>query len=103
MYYIVYGLLYTFSLLPLSVLYRFSDLASFILHRVMKYRKNVVMDNLSIAFPEKTLEERKKIASEFYRNFTDTFIESIKLISMSKKQVIKRSLCDFELLNKLIE
>ncbi|HZI53610.1 MAG TPA: lysophospholipid acyltransferase family protein [Chitinophagaceae bacterium] len=103
MYYIVYGLLYTFSLLPLRVLYLISDFAFFILYRVMKYRKNVVMDNLGIAFPEKTIEERKKIAKEFYLNFTDTFIELLKMISMSKKQIIKRSLCDFELLNKLIE
>jgi len=103
MYYIVYGLLYTFSLLPLRVLYLFSDLTFFIMYRLMKYRKDVVMGNLGIAFPEKTMEERKKIAREFYLNFTDTFIESIKLISISKKQVLKRSLCDFEHINKLID
>jgi len=103
MYYIVYGLLYALSLLPLRVLYLFSSLACVILSRVMQYRKDVVMDNLGIAFPEKSLEERKKIAGEFYLNFTDTFIELLKMVSMSKRQIIKRSLCDFELLNKLIE
>ena len=37
------------------------------------------MNNLLIAFPEKTEKERLKIAKQFYLNFVDTFIESIKL------------------------
>ncbi len=41
------------------------------------------MDNLLQAFPEKTDEERKKIAKQFYVNFTDNFIEVIKLVSAS--------------------
>jgi KDO2-lipid IV(A) lauroyltransferase len=103
MYYIVYGLLYSFSLLPLPVLYLFSDFAFFIMYRVQKYRLDVVMGNLAIAFPEKTIEERKKIAKDFYLNFTDTFIETIKMISISKKQLLKRSNCDVDLINELIE
>ena len=61
------------------------------------------MNNLAIAFPEKTLEERKKIAREFYLNFTDTFIESLKMISISKKNVESRSDCQFEYINELID
>ena len=103
MYYIVYGLLYTFSLLPLRVLYLFSDFAWFIIYRLMKYRMDIVMNNLAIAFPEKTIAERKKIAKQFYLNFTDTFIESIKMISISKKEVLSRGHCDFELINELVD
>ncbi|MFC0776075.1 lysophospholipid acyltransferase family protein [Terrimonas alba] len=103
LYYIVYGFLYTLSLLPLRVLYLLSDFAFFILYRIMKYRQGVVLNNLAIAFPEKSLQERQKIAKEFYLNFTDTFIESIKMISISKKEVLKRSHCDFEHINKLID
>ena len=103
MYYIVYGLLYTFSLLPLRVLYLVSDLAYFILYYVAGYRQELVLNNLLIAFPEKSGEERKKIAKQFYLNFTDTFIESIKMISISKDEVVRRSHCDFELINQLID
>ncbi|MGZ8557763.1 MAG: lysophospholipid acyltransferase family protein [Chitinophagaceae bacterium] len=103
MYYIVYGLLYTFSLLPLRVLYLFSDVAYFILYYVAGYREELVLNNLLIAFPEKSGEDRKKIAKQFYLNFTDTFIESIKLISISKKEVFKRSQCDFKLINELVD
>ena len=103
MYYIVYGFLYIFSLLPLSVLFLFSDLAYFILYYVAGYRKELVASNLLIAFPEKTEEERKKIAKQFYLNFTDTFMETIKMISISRKELERRSHPDFQYVNELIE
>ena len=103
MYYIVYGFLYLLSLLPLRALYLLSDFAWFIIYRILRYRNEVVLANLAIAFPEKIQAERNQIAREFYLNFTDTFIESIKMISISEKEIHKRSRCDFELINQLIE
>ena len=89
MYYVVYALLYAFSLLPLKVLYLFSDLAFVLLFHVFGYRKKVVYGNLAIAFPNKTEAERRQIAKKFYRNFTDNFIETLKLISASPAFVDK--------------
>ena len=102
MYYIVYGFLYVLSLLPLRVLFLVSDLIYFLLYYVAGYRRQLVASNLLIAFPEKTEEERKKIARQFYLNFTDTFIESIKMISISRKELEKRSNCEIDYLNELI-
>jgi Kdo2-lipid IVA lauroyltransferase/acyltransferase len=101
MYYIVFPLLYLVSLLPFAVLYGISNGLAFLLHRVFKYRRAVVLHNLSIAFPEKTTAEREAIAKKFYRYFTDTFIETLKFISIGKKQLLKRSSGDFELLHRL--
>ncbi|HEV8284790.1 MAG TPA: lysophospholipid acyltransferase family protein [Chitinophagaceae bacterium] len=101
MYYIVYGLLYTISLLPLRVLYLISDFAYFLLYYIIGYRKQVVFSNLKQAFPEKSEEERKKIAKKFYRNFTDNFIEFIKLISASTDYINKHFYGDYSLLNVL--
>jgi Kdo2-lipid IVA lauroyltransferase/acyltransferase len=103
MYYIVYGLLYLVSLLPLRVLYLFSDFAFFIVYHVAGYRKKVVFDNLAIAFPEKTPSERKQIAKKFYRNFTDNFIETIKLLSTGKKFLRKHYVCDTRLFDELFQ
>ena len=103
MYYIVYGFLYSLSLLPLRVLFLISDFAYFILYYVTGYRRKLVASNLQIAFPEKTEEERKKIAKAFYLNFTDTFIETIKMISISKRELEKRGDCEIEYINELIE
>jgi KDO2-lipid IV(A) lauroyltransferase len=94
MYYVVYGFLYLLSLLPLKVLYLLSDLAYFIIYYVAGYRKKVVFQNLSIAFPEKTQQEREVIAKKFYCNFTDTFIETIKLVSAGKNFVLKHYTSD---------
>ncbi len=101
MYYLVYGFLYCLSLLPFFILYRLSDLAWLLLYRVFGYRKKVVMHNLSIAFPEKTLAERKAIARKFYLNLTDTFIESIKMLSMSSRDFDRYCKIDIEPLNEL--
>jgi KDO2-lipid IV(A) lauroyltransferase len=103
MYYIVYPLLYLFSLLPFFILYAFSDFLAFLLYHVFKYRKNVVLSNLRIAFPEKTEAEREKIARTFYQYFTDTFIECIKAISISKKELQKRNTGSYDLINGLID
>ena len=103
MYYIVYPLLYIFSLLPFFVLYAISDLIAFLMHSVFKYRKDVVLGNLAIAFPEKTEAERKKIARKFYQYFTDTFIECVKCISISKKALQKRNTGSYDMINGLID
>jgi len=94
MYYVVYGLLYLLSLLPLRVLYLLSDFAYFLVYYLAGYRKKVVFHNLSIAFPEKSEEEREQIAKKFYRNFTDNFIETIKLLSAGKKFIRKHFITD---------
>jgi KDO2-lipid IV(A) lauroyltransferase len=65
MYYLVYGILYLFSLLPFWILYFISDIFYGLLYYILGYRKKVVMDNLYIAFPEKTEQERKRIAKNF--------------------------------------
>lgn len=101
MYYLLYGILYLISLLPLFILYRISDLAFFIIYYIIGYRKPLVMKNIDNAFPEKSAEEKKIIAKKFYRNLTDTFIETIKLLSMSKRQFSKRAKMDLTECNAL--
>jgi KDO2-lipid IV(A) lauroyltransferase len=101
MYYIIYPLLYLLSLLPFFVLYGISNVIAAFLYHVLKYRRDVVMSNLQIAFPEKTEAERIKIAKQFYRYFTDTFIETLKFISISKKEFLKRTTGNFEMIHEL--
>ncbi len=103
MYYIVYPLMYLFSLLPFFILYAISDFLAFLLNTVFKYRREVVLNNLRIAFPEKTEAERKQIAKKFYQYFTDTFLECVKAISISKKELQKRNTGSYDLINSLID
>jgi KDO2-lipid IV(A) lauroyltransferase len=101
MYYLIYGALYLISLLPFFILYGISDFAAFIMYHIARYRKDVVMNNLNIAFPEKTTAEKIRIAKRFYRNLTDTFIETIKLLSLSEKAFFKRAEMDLDACNAL--
>lgn len=71
-----------------------SDFVYFLIYYCFGYRKEVVMKNLTIAFPGKTEAEKTRIAKDFYHLFTDTFIETIKLISISKKEFLRR--CEFD-------
>ncbi|HLI94343.1 MAG TPA: hypothetical protein VKU83_12055 [Puia sp.] len=94
MYYLVYGLLYGISLLPTWILYGVSDAMALTLYAVARYRRKIVLDNLRLAFPEKTEAERLRIAKEFYRNFTDSFVETIKLISAGPAWLEKHFVID---------
>ena len=102
MYYLVYGPLWLFSLLPFRVLYFFADIAYGFVYYIFKYRRDVVQQNLLIAFPGKTVAERKAIEKQFYHNMVDTFIESIKFITISKKQILQRSTGQYDLINNLV-
>lgn len=101
MYYIVYGSLYLVSLLPLRILYVLSDFTRFVLYNIVGYRKKVVFSNLKQAFPERSEMERKEIARKFYRNFTDNFIEFIKLLSASPAYINKHFTGDYSIPLKL--
>ncbi|MBK8493936.1 MAG: lysophospholipid acyltransferase family protein [Chitinophagaceae bacterium] len=101
MYHIIYGFLFLLSLLPLRVLYVLSDLVSFFLFRVFGYRRKVISVNLAIAFPEKSQAERKSIAKKFHRNFTDSFIETVKCLSVSKEFYNKHCTTDFTLFDQM--
>jgi KDO2-lipid IV(A) lauroyltransferase len=101
MYYLIYGLFYLLSLLPMRVLYFISDGIYLVVYYMIGYRKKVVMDNLEIAFPEKTNEERIKIAKAFYHNLLDSFIETIKLVSASSRFLEKRIKVNWEVLEPL--
>jgi len=94
MYYVVYGLLYLASLLPMRLLYLLSDGLALLLYYVIRYRRPIVMANLETAFPEKSLAEREQIAKRFYRNFVDNFIETLKLLSASRSFIKERFIID---------
>jgi KDO2-lipid IV(A) lauroyltransferase len=49
-----------------------------------------VYDNLKNAFPEKTEQERLKIEKQYFRYLGDLIVETIKLISVSQKELQRR-------------
>ncbi len=90
MYYILFSMWYLLSLLPLHILYVFSDLLYYPLYYLFRYRRKVVRTNLNNSFPEKDKKEIVQIEKKFYHFFCDYIMETIKLLSMSKKQLKRR-------------
>jgi KDO2-lipid IV(A) lauroyltransferase len=90
LYYLIFAFWYIISLLPLRLLYIFSDLLYFPLYYCIRYRRKVVRQNLISSFPEKSLNEILCIEKRFYSYFCDYLMETVKLFSMSKKQMQKR-------------
>lgn len=89
-FYITYPIILLFSRLPMAILYIISDFFYVLLYYIFGYRKKVILKNLNLAFPEKTIEEKHRIAKKFYRHFTDIIVESIKAFTISEKEMLKR-------------
>ena len=90
MYYIIFSTCWIFTLLPLKVLYIFSDLLFFCSFHILTYRKHLTLINLQRSFPEKSSKEIRRIAKRFYRHFCDQIMESFKLFHMNEKQILRR-------------
>ena len=89
-YYIIHTTMYLISLLPLWILYRISDGIYHIIYHIAKYRRPLVRKHLKDSFPEKSETEIIKIEKGFYSWFADYIVETIKLFSMSERQIRKR-------------
>jgi KDO2-lipid IV(A) lauroyltransferase len=89
-FYAFVALSYTITLLPMRVLHLMSDLLWPFFYHVVRYRRKVVEKNLRNAFPEKSPEERERIARKFYRHLTDMILETLKAMHMSPGEIKKR-------------
>lgn len=83
-------IVYPVSLLPLRVIYLFTDLLYLLLISIFPYRKKVIERNLTNSFPELTPKEIRAIRNRFYHHFTDLLAESIKNLSISDRELLKR-------------
>ncbi len=101
MYYLLLILFYPIAALPLRVLYVLSDVLCFFIYRVFGYRVAVVKDNLRHAFPDKDEAAIDAIAKAFYKNFCDQWIEMLKLLSVSDKELTRRFTGNWEILEQL--
>lgn len=97
----LYLILKGLSRLPLGVLYVFADFVSFMLHRIVRYRVKLVKKNLRISFPQKSQKELKKIERDFYRFLGVQVVETLKLLSISDKELRKRvKVTNYEVVNE---
>lgn len=89
-FYIGFAFIWLFTLLPLRVLYLFSDFFYLIVFYLIGYRKKVVKDNLRHAFPEKSVKEINDISRKFFRHFSDIMVETAKTIHLTRDEIQRR-------------
>ena len=103
-YHLVHSVWYLLSLLPFRVHYILSDLLYLILYKLAGYRVKIVRGNLESSFPEKDKEELRSIERKFYHRLCDYFVEVVKTMTMSERQLRKHMVfIGTEQLNKCIE
>ena len=89
-YILIYPLIKVITFLPFRVLYSFSNILAFLLHKVFRYRLKTVRTNLRLVFPDKKLRDIIKIEKSFYRHFTDISLESIKAYGINENEMKSR-------------
>lgn len=87
---IIYPILFLISILPFRLLYIFSDFVFFLVYYVFGYRKKVVRENIAMALPNLSEKERLAIEKKFYVHMCDMFLEMIKTMTISQKEIEKR-------------
>ena len=88
-YFLLYGFIYTLSLIPFRLLYGLSDCLYVLVYHIVKYRRKIVWKNLSSSFPEKSVTELRQIERKFYHWFCDYIFETFKLLTISDKKLLR--------------
>lgn len=76
--------------LPDFLLKPLANFIAFMVFRVLKYRREVALDNLLHAFPEKFPPERERIAYRSYQHFALMILEFMKLASWDADELERR-------------
>jgi KDO2-lipid IV(A) lauroyltransferase len=68
----------------------FSDIVYVLVYHIIGYRKKVVRDNIAMALPNISEKERLNIEKKFYHHLCDMFLEMMKTMAISEKEMNKR-------------
>ena len=91
LYFVKYAPFYLISWIPFPVLYLLSDVSFYGVYYLVRYRREVVRENLVKSFPQKNRNEILSIEKAFYRHFCDLFFETFKLLTISDKEIRRRA------------
>lgn len=90
LYILLYPILFLISILPFRLLYIFSDCVYILVYRIIGYRKKTVRENLALALPHLSEKERLLVEKKSYKHLCDMFLEMIKTMTISVKEIERR-------------
>ena len=85
-----YPFLWIISKLPFPLFYKVSDVVFFFVYYIFRYRRETVKKNLRLVFPERSKTDLKRIEKVSMKHMVDMFLEMIKSISISEKELKRR-------------
>jgi len=86
----LYSIFWLISIIPYPYAYYVSFIFSKIIGNIFGYRKNVILKNMQTAFPEKSIQELNKLRFEFYSNYAQMMIETIRILTINRKTLEKQ-------------
>lgn len=91
---LVYRLFVALGSLPFWFWYAIGAVLAFVLEHVLKYRKEVIYQNIQGSFPHWSDAQIRLTRSLFYRDFCRTLVESAKLTGISRKRFMQKIHCE---------
>lgn len=70
--------IFLIGIVPFPLLYLCSDVLAFLLHKIIRYRRKVILKNLKNAFPDQSEEQGLLLLKDIYQNLSDIMLEGIK-------------------------
>ena len=80
--YLIYGLTWALSRLPMRVLYALSDCLFPLIYHIARYRRKLVRRQLQECFPQQPAQWHRQVERKFYHFFCDYIVETLKLMHM---------------------
>src|SRR5579884_558041 len=92
------------SRLPWPLLYGFASCLAFLVHRVLRYRLDVVRANVRGSFPHLDARAQRHIVRGYYRRLGELAAEVVKAVTLSPRELEARVvLRNFEVLRRELE
>lgn len=73
--------------LPAPIRRGAADLLALFAHKVVRYRRRIVRQNIADSYPQLDYDRRLRIEKDFYRNLADYFFQTVRLAYASKADV----------------
>ena len=86
---LIKGARFVLGLFPIKWRFKSAEFLGILTYYLIKKRRNITYKNLNIAFPEKSVEELKKIAKASYKNSAKNVIIPMFLNDLIKKNWIE--------------
>ena len=76
-----------FAYLPLSLTYRLASLVAWVLNSILRYRKDVIEQNMKRSFPKLSPSEISVLRRSYYLYLSEMMVETIRLYRMSAAEL----------------